>query len=373
MKTLLIALAAATPALADVETFIFEFEFLDALDGAKITTEDFEAFEIDSVIAPGSTVNGVTYNTFPTAFGGLVGDDYFNLDLQGLYVERDGVPGQDPATEFYYPGDSVTVTFAQPVTAVAMFFNVGATLDATDYVFIETPVGTATSGGDFINQDPSGLFFCGLVSDEPFTTATFGSTFEAPTGWNMDNMHRVEILGDFKTYDFDLSGCQEVPRVSTTGTGNASVTVDTLNNTVTVEGSFSDLTSPATAAHIHGPAKQGQNAGVILTLELSGDTSGFITGNGTLTPAEIDDVLNGLTYVNVHSDTYPGGEIRGQIVNDCAGDFNGDGTKSILDFVAFQTSWVNQECEADINNDLVHNILDFVAFQGIFQEACDDL
>ena len=56
---------------------------------------------------------------------------------------------------------------------------------------------------------------------------------------------------------------------------------------------------------------------------------------------------------------------------DCPGDFNQDGTKDILDFVAFQTAFVNADDDADCNQDGLHNILDFVCFQVLFMEPCE--
>jgi hypothetical protein len=48
-------------------------------------------------------------------------------------------------------------------------------------------------------------------------------------------------------------------------------------------------------------------------------------------------------------------------------DFNNDGSLSILDFIAYQQAWQNQDPCADINDDGAFNILDFVAFQELFQ------
>ena len=56
-----------------------------------------------------------------------------------------------------------------------------------------------------------------------------------------------------------------------------------------------------------------------------GGASGTITGGGTLSPALVQAMLDGLTYVNLHTALRPGGEIRGQVVggeaffaSDCA-------------------------------------------------------
>ena len=105
--------------------------------------------------------------------------------------------------------------------------------------------------------------------------------------------------------------------------------------TVFVGGTFAGLTTPATAAHIHGPAAPGQNAAVILPLTATAGTSGTITGTGTLSSANATNLLNGLTYVNVHTSTFPGGEIRGQIYARVPGDLNCDNHVDFGDINAF--------------------------------------
>jgi hypothetical protein len=54
----------------------------------------------------------------------------------------------------------------------------------------------------------------------------------------------------------------------------------------------------------------------------------------------------------------------------CPGDFNGDGAKNILDFVAFQTAFVGNDDSADCDGNGTLNILDFVCFQSVFAEPC---
>ena len=62
----------------------------------------------------------------------------------------------------------------------------------------------------------------------------------------------------------DLKGSAEVPPNQTTGSGTVTATYDTLTKQLTWNGSYSGLTGPATAAHFHGPAEPGKNAGVAL-------------------------------------------------------------------------------------------------------------
>ena len=77
---------------------------------------------------------------------------------------------------------------------------------------------------------------------------------------------------------------------------------------------FSGLSSPQTDAHIHGPAAPGNNGAVVFPLP-SGQVSDFQI---SLTPAQVQDLKNGLLYVNVHSSTFSNGEIRGQFQSSAA-------------------------------------------------------
>lgn len=84
--------------------------------------------------------------------------------------------------------------------------------------------------------------------------------------------------------------------------------------TLTVDLDFSGLTGNASAAHIHGFAPPGSNAGVLVGLTLSGTTSGTITGSWAPgSQVAVDNLFNGLTYINLHSSSFPGGELRGQL------------------------------------------------------------
>jgi len=115
-------------------------------------------------------------------------------------------------------------------------------------------------------------------------------------------------------YSVVLQGSSEVPPVTTGGSGTCTVILNDVSGFVQVSGSFSGLTSNAILAHIHGPAPVGMNAGVWISLTETGGTSGNLSGSGTLeTPGQITAMLNGQSYVNVHSSINPNGEIRGQI------------------------------------------------------------
>jgi hypothetical protein len=117
-----------------------------------------------------------------------------------------------------------------------------------------------------------------------------------------------------QTFTFGLDPLQEVPPVPSFGSGTCTVTLDATTGAVSVSGTYTGLTGTATMAHIHGPSPIGVSAGIVLGLGVTGGTSGTVFGGGTLTAPQVTDMLNGLHYVNVHSSTFGGGEIRGQVV-----------------------------------------------------------
>ena len=96
------------------------------------------------------------------------------------------------------------------------------------------------------------------------------------------------------------------------GTGNADVTYDTTTKMITWRVTFDNLTGPATAAHFHGPAAPGANAGVALLI--GNNPTSPATGSATLDDAKAADLMAGRWYVNVHTAANRGGEIRGQVV-----------------------------------------------------------
>ncbi len=107
-----------------------------------------------------------------------------------------------------------------------------------------------------------------------------------------------------------LSGKTEVPANDTKGTGTVTATYDSDSKKLTWKGSYKDLTGPATAAHFHGPAGAGKNAGVMVPIA---PATSPLEGSATLTDAQAKALMDGEMYVNVHTAANKGGEIRGQL------------------------------------------------------------
>ena len=138
-----------------------------------------------------------------------------------------------------------------------------------------------------------------------------------------------------------LNGPSESPANASPGTGFATVTLDTVANTLTLNVSFSGLTGTTSASHIHAATTTAftGTAGVATTTPTFagfplGVTSGtysntldmtqassynpaFVTANGgttaTAQAALFAAIQANKSYLNIHTTTFPGGEIRGFI------------------------------------------------------------
>jgi hypothetical protein len=117
------------------------------------------------------------------------------------------------------------------------------------------------------------------------------------------------------TINVPLSGAQQVPAIETSGSGNATLTYDPTTRHLTWSVTYSGLSSDVTMSHFHGPAAAGKNVGVLVWISKQGTPPASpITGEATLTPEQAQQFMAGDWYINVHTKTHPGGEIRGQVV-----------------------------------------------------------
>ena len=141
------------------------------------------------------------------------------------------------------------------------------------------------------------------------------------------------------TYVANLSGATEIPRNDSPGTGSVTAIFDFTAHTLDLHVTFSGLTSPTTAAHIHAPTPfvfagkagvatqvpffdefpidvtSGTYNHMFNTLDASFYNPAFLTANGG-TPEGAEDVLaqaldQHKAYFNIHTENFQGGEIRG--------------------------------------------------------------
>jgi hypothetical protein len=110
-----------------------------------------------------------------------------------------------------------------------------------------------------------------------------------------------------------LNAASEVPPTTSKGTGSVDVSYDTDSKKLSWKGTVSGLSGPATAAHFHGPAEPGKNAGVVIPIFAGATATSPFEGSATLTDAQASDLMAGRWYVNIHTNENKAGEIRGQV------------------------------------------------------------
>lgn len=115
-------------------------------------------------------------------------------------------------------------------------------------------------------------------------------------------------------FNFIIEGAQVVPAVNTPGIGVGDVFLNIQTNELRWNIGFTQLSGEVTAAHFHGPAPFGSNAGVQVDITSTEPITSPIIGMTTITAGQSADLQAGLWYVNIHTARNPGGEIRGQIV-----------------------------------------------------------
>jgi hypothetical protein len=123
------------------------------------------------------------------------------------------------------------------------------------------------------------------------------------------------------TFTATMTASQEVPPTASPASGMATVTVT--GDTLSITESWTGLTAPATAAHIHCCAAPGVSAPVVLPFpSFPGATAGTYTQSfnlltaltGISETAFLTNLNSGLAYVNIHDANFPTGEIRGQLM-----------------------------------------------------------
>ncbi len=108
--------------------------------------------------------------------------------------------------------------------------------------------------------------------------------------------------GATKTFIAVINSGQEVPSNSSSSFGNAHLVFDKTTNMLCFSISYSALTASETAAHFHGPASAGTNAGVQFGLPPGSPKNSCVV---PLSNQQRKDLEKGLFYINVHSSDFP--------------------------------------------------------------------
>jgi hypothetical protein len=212
--------------------------------------------------------------------------DAGNVDI---YVTADGdIANVEPAF--------AAVPFTTPMLTETGYVE----LAAGDYVV------TVTGAGSKDAAIETGVL--SLAVNKVYTAIAIDSA-NGPTLLTADDL--APAFTASKTYTVNLSGVQEVPMVMTDSSATATVEIDESlpSFSVTLDASMVD---GATAAHVHA-GTIGMNGGVAYPLVNQGDGT-FTLAATDLTEASLAALESGQWYLNVHTPSNPGGEVRGQIV-----------------------------------------------------------
>lgn len=154
--------------------------------------------------------------------------------------------------------------------------------------------------------------------------ATIFTVALASIGITTTNSLTSPVFAQDQKFTAKLSGQDEVPPTTSQATGMAEFTVmgDSVEYTVNASGM-----QGVTAGHIHS-GKQGENGPVVVTLFKNDSPTSEVSETGSITPDKLEGPMagkqltdlaaamsNGDTYVNVHTEQNPNGEIRGQIMS----------------------------------------------------------
>jgi len=157
--------------------------------------------------------------------------------------------------------------------------------------------------------------------------------------WLLSGSHAAADNGKEKTFRARLDGGHETPAISTNASGEFHATLNAAGDELSYELTYSGLEGGNTLfAHVH-LGQTGFAGGVMFFLCGGGGKPACPNGEGTVTgtvnagnvvgpsgqgisAGEFDEVIramrHGLSYANVHTVTFPSGEIRGQINDNSA-------------------------------------------------------
>ena len=161
--------------------------------------------------------------------------------------------------------------------------------------------GLSTLGDHNRRPVPATIFHAGLAVLAMATLLATGSAALAST----------------LTFKADLSGGGEAPPNNSAGKGHVNATLDTDTKTLTWTVTYSGVTGAPIGAHFHGPVSyigmtSEENAPI--QVGTPGNLASPFKGSSTIDDTQMKDLKDGRWYFNLHTPTFPAGEIRGPVV-----------------------------------------------------------
>jgi hypothetical protein len=231
--------------------------------------------------------------------------------------------------------DAITITMVcelrggQEVPAVASDgfgcgrFTIDTTANTLEYYIAFGGLTSAENNAHIHGPADPGVGGAGIIHPLPLGNPKVG-VWNYPEAMEPDilagrtyvNIHTVnngagELRGQINHFTASLDGAQEAVVGPAASKGWATFNIDTCANELDYHIVAETLGSVEVAAHIHGFAVPGVNAGVLHPLP----PGPVKTGTWNYPESAEEAILNGMTYVNIHTANFGDGEIRGQIVN----------------------------------------------------------
>jgi PKD repeat protein len=193
--------------------------------------------------------------------------------------------------------------------------SIDASDNGADFGVIGTAQGQPEGGFERIMDTVELVLDVGQCEETPLFcdgVATFGPHFRHAAGTVETTTPTQPPAPTTTTTAFlaSLSGLDEVPPTASNARGTAIATLN--DNTLTYSVSSTGFDARFRSAHIHAGAA-GTNGRIRVPLQCNSDGTAC---NGTSQPlngAALTALLAGVTYVNLHTDAFPDGEIRGQL------------------------------------------------------------
>lgn len=228
-------------------------------------------------------------------------------------------------------------------------FNIDTCNNSLDYYIVVQSLGSAETAAHIHGMANIGTN-AGIVHPLPLGSPKVG-TWNYPesmetailSGLTYVNVHTAanpggEIRGQVVNFVVPLDALQEVPPNPSTATGCGYCTLNQGADSLSYYILYGGLTSAETAAHIHGYVPPGANAGVVHAFASGAPKKGV----WNYPAANEGQILAGLTYANIHTANFGGGEIRGQMftpIPKCMPDVNCDGQVSVTDLLMVINAW----------------------------------
>lgn len=184
---------------------------------------------------------------------------------------------------------------ASPGSTAPILFAFAAP-GGTNGIFSGTAILTAGQEGDLLG----GKMYADVHSTGTYATGEIRAQLTTTT------------LGQTEFLISTFSAAQQVPPTNSTATGMVNIVLDKAARMVYLTGNYTGLNSAATSAHIHKGAA-GVSGTTITPLQYTTTSTGTLDTARAITSADVDSILSGKTYIDIHTFTNTLGEIRGQV------------------------------------------------------------